>query len=76
MSMFSAGDAYERFMGRWSRRLAPLVVRFAGSDGDAVLDISSGALTAAVAAALATASSGSIRLSRSWRSPRLGIQAT
>lgn len=54
MSMFSAGDAYERYMGRWSRRLAPLVVRFAGvRDGDAVLDIGSGtgALTAAVAAA-------------------------
>jgi SAM-dependent methyltransferase len=51
--MFSAGDAYERFMGRWSRRLAPLFVRFAGvGDGDAVLDVGSGtgALTAAVKA--------------------------
>jgi len=28
--MFSAGDAYERFMGRWSRELAPLLVKFAG----------------------------------------------
>ena len=28
--MFSAGDAYERFMGRWSRELAPLLVTFAG----------------------------------------------
>ena len=28
--MFSAGDAYERFMGRWSRELAPLLVQFAG----------------------------------------------
>jgi SAM-dependent methyltransferase len=40
-------------MGRWSRLLAPLLVRFAGvRDGDAVLDIGSGtgALTAAVAA--------------------------
>jgi SAM-dependent methyltransferase len=52
--MFSLGDAYERFMGRWSRALAPLLVEFAGvRDGDAVLDVGSGtgALTAAVAAA-------------------------
>ena len=52
--MFSAGDAYERFMGRSSHELAPLVVKFAGlRDGHAVLDVGSGtgALTAAVAAA-------------------------
>lgn len=49
--MFSAGDAYERFMGRWSRAMAPLLVTFAGvRDGDALLDIGSGtgALTAAL----------------------------
>jgi SAM-dependent methyltransferase len=51
--MFSAGDEYERFMGRWSRALAPLLVKFAGvRNGDAALDVGSGtgALTAAVAA--------------------------
>lgn len=51
--MFSAGDTYERFMGRWSRELAPLLVKSAGiRNGDAVLDVGSGtgALTAAVAA--------------------------
>jgi SAM-dependent methyltransferase len=49
--MFSAGDAYERFMGRWSRELAPLLVRFAGiRDGEALFDVGSGtgALTAAM----------------------------
>jgi SAM-dependent methyltransferase len=51
-SIFSEAQSYERFMGRWSRRLAPLLVRFAGvHDGDTVLDVGSatGALTAAVA---------------------------
>ncbi|HKT81949.1 MAG TPA: methyltransferase domain-containing protein [Vicinamibacterales bacterium] len=52
--MFSSGDAYERFMGRWSREMAPLLIRFAGvRDGDAVLDVGSG--TGALASAAATA---------------------
>ncbi len=52
--MFSLDDPYERFMGRWSRKLAPLLVQVAGVlDGDAVADIGTGmgALTSAVAAA-------------------------
>jgi SAM-dependent methyltransferase len=51
-SIFSEAQAYERFMGRWSRNLAPLLVRFAGvSDGDTVLDVGSG--TGALAASVA-----------------------
>ena len=52
--IFSEADAYERFMGRWSRALAPLLVEFAGvRDGETILDIGSGtgALSAAVVAA-------------------------
>jgi SAM-dependent methyltransferase len=51
--MFSEGDGYERFMGRWSRRLALLFVTFAGvTEGDRVLDVGSGtgALSAAAGA--------------------------
>jgi len=45
-------------MGRWSRELAPLLVRFAGiQDGDAVLDVGSGTGALAAAAALAAPSS-------------------
>ena len=41
--MFAGGAAYEQFMGRWSRRLAPLLVTFAGiADGDFVLDAGCG----------------------------------
>ena len=52
-AIFSEAQAYEHFMGRWSRTLAPLLVRFADvRDGDTVLDVGSGtgALTATVAA--------------------------
>jgi SAM-dependent methyltransferase len=52
--MFAASDAYERFMGRWSRRLAPLLVRFAAvGKPAAVLDVGSG--TGALAFAIAEA---------------------
>jgi SAM-dependent methyltransferase len=53
--LFSGPEAYERFMGRWSRQLAPLLVRFAGvAGGNAVLDVGcgTGALAAAVAASM------------------------
>jgi ubiquinone/menaquinone biosynthesis C-methylase UbiE len=41
--MFEAAEAYERDMGRWSKRLAPLFVEFVGIDkGDRVLDVGCG----------------------------------
>jgi len=49
---FSDAKSYDRFMGRWSRRLAPLFVEFADIANDArVLDVGcgTGALTMAVA---------------------------
>jgi SAM-dependent methyltransferase len=50
--MFFDSDAYERFMGRWSRRLAPLLIDFAEVDaGQAVLDVGSGTGALSFAAA-------------------------
>lgn len=41
--MFANADAYEQFMGRWSRLLAPLLLEFANiPDGWRVLDVGSG----------------------------------
>jgi ubiquinone/menaquinone biosynthesis C-methylase UbiE len=38
-----SGDGYERVMGRWSRRLAPLFIDFAGTAaGERVLDVGCG----------------------------------
>lgn len=49
--MFSKSAEYERFMGRWSRLLAPAHIAFAGvKDGDRVLDIGTG--TGALASTL------------------------
>ena len=52
-SMFADADAYERYMGRWSRTLAPLLVNFSRlADGTRVLDVGcgTGALASAVLA--------------------------
>jgi trans-aconitate methyltransferase len=41
--MFANAEAYERFMGRWSRFVAPRLIDFAGSqDRSRILDIGSG----------------------------------
>jgi SAM-dependent methyltransferase len=41
--MFHNAEAYERVMGRWSRRLAPHLIQFGGlCDGDRVLDVGCG----------------------------------
>ena len=41
--MFRNAEGYEQVMGRWSRRLAPLLIGLTGlSDGDRVLDVGCG----------------------------------
>jgi SAM-dependent methyltransferase len=41
--MFAASAGYERFMGRWSRLLAPAYIAFAGvKNGDRVFDVGTG----------------------------------
>src|SRR5262245_18844416 len=41
--MFTASEGYERFMGRWSRLLAPQYIAFAGiRNGERVLDVGTG----------------------------------
>jgi SAM-dependent methyltransferase len=52
--MFTTSEGYGRFMGRWSRLLAPEYIAFAGiRDGERVLDVGTG--TGSVATALAAA---------------------
>jgi SAM-dependent methyltransferase len=52
---FAGSDAYERFMGRWSRCIAPLLTQFVSVGGqDSVLDVGSG--TGALAFSIAETS--------------------
>jgi tRNA1(Val) A37 N6-methylase TrmN6 len=54
--MFGNAEAYERFMGRWSRLAAPLLVEFADiADTGQVLDVGSG--TGSLAFAIAKSKS-------------------
>ena len=43
LNMFGDAEAYDRFMGRWSHLVAPLLVDFTGlPDTGRVLDVGSG----------------------------------
>ena len=54
-TVFRDAEAYERFIGRWTQRLAPLLLEFAGvRDGDRILDVGSGTGSFALAVAAAT----------------------
>jgi len=67
--MFSQFDGYERFMGRWSRLLAPRLVAFAEvGDADRVLDVGAGtgALSCAVRDATKSARVTGIEPSREF----------
>jgi SAM-dependent methyltransferase len=64
--VFSVGQAYEAFMGRWSRRLAAQFARFAGvADGEDVLDVGCGTGSLAAAVAAASPSSRVVAIDRS-----------
>lgn len=53
--MFLNPEAYDKLMGRWSRRLAPQLIQFAGvQDGERVLDVGAGTGSLALAVAAVT----------------------
>src|SRR5262249_35460327 len=73
-TMFNARDAdnYERLMGRWSRRLAPLFIEHAGiAPGEEVLEVGcgTGSLTFALAAAAPLGGLTAVRQNRRQHQP-------
>ena len=67
--IFVESEAYERFMGRWSCRLAPLVVKFVSvGERDSILDVGSGtgALALAVAGTMPSARVTGVDRSRAY----------
>ncbi|HKU47970.1 MAG TPA: methyltransferase domain-containing protein [Burkholderiales bacterium] len=83
--MFAIGNAYEQYMGRWSRRLAAPYAEFAAvKDGERLLDVGTGtgALAAALAARTKTSeivgidpSAGFIEAAKASGSPRVRFEA-
>ena len=83
--MFAVGNAYELYMGRWSRRLAAPYAEFAAvKDGERLLDVGTGtgALAAALAARTKTSeivgidpSAGFIEAAKAGGSPRVRFEA-
>ena len=66
---FQNPEAYEKVMGRWSRRLAPLLIQFGGlADGDRVLDVGcgTGSLTFALSQIANIASGTGIDLTEAY----------
>jgi SAM-dependent methyltransferase len=56
--MFTMSEGYERFMGRWSRLLAPAYISFAGiRNGERILDVGTGTGSVATTVAAAMPSS-------------------
>jgi SAM-dependent methyltransferase len=68
-SGFRDAERYEQLMGRWSRRLAPSLIRFGGlGDGDRVLDMGcgTGSLSFALSEFANVASASGIDLTESY----------
>jgi len=66
---FQNPEAYEKVMGRWSRRLAPRLIQFGGlADGDRVLDVGcgTGSLTFALSQIANIASGTGIDLTEAY----------
>jgi SAM-dependent methyltransferase len=66
---FQNPEAYEKVMGRWSRRLAPLLIQFGGlANGDRVLDVGcgTGSLTFALSQIADVASGTGIDLTEAY----------